>query len=379
MILIRKGTIHNGLGQVLKQTDLLIDHGQIIRIGKDLTAKEATVIEAEGKCVMPGFIDPMSSWGTSAGRGQKADNEENSDPLTPQLDSMDAFDPQSMMYQQLWEYGITAAAVLPGDKNILGGTGSVWKSWGRDPKTMCVAEKAVMRGSAKAAVKKTYGSRNIAPMTRMGLFSALRQMVAQCESKEEKEARDPKVLAMKPVLAGELPLLMSCDKAMDVRNVERALGEHPVRLIVADCYELEGLPSGLQHGLILGDLTDGFNERNLRLDYGQLFERIRQGQPVALSAFGDNSSPGREILLWNAHGLLRQARRLKAGIDAEQVLQMMTSIPARLLQVSDRIGALREGMDADVVIWSDHPLMTFDAHPETVIISGERVKGGEAR
>ena len=109
-------------------------------------------------------------------------------------------------------------------------------------------------------------------------------------------------------------------------------------------------------GLILGDLTDGFNKYNAAVNYSALFALIQAGKPVALSAFGDAVSPGREILMWNAHGLLAQARRLGAALSSEDVLKMLTSIPAQLLGVEDRIGTLAEGKDADVVVWSGNPL-----------------------
>ena len=114
------------------------------------------------------------------------------------------------------------------------------------------------------------------------------------------------------------------------------------------------------------------------MNYAALFSLIEAGKPVALSAFGDAVSPGREILMWNAHGLMAQARRLGASLSSEDVLKMLTSVPAQLLGVEDRIGSLTEGKDADIVIWSGNPLETFRALPEIVVISGEIVKGEQA-
>ena len=82
--------------------------------------------------------------------------------------------------------------------------------------------------------------------------------------------------------------------------------------------------------------------------------------------------------MWNAHGLMAQARRLGASLSSEDVLKMLTSVPAELLGVEDRIGSLTEGKDADIVIWSGNPLETFRALPEIVVISGEIVKGEQA-
>ena len=173
MILIQKGTVHDGTGRILAKTDILIDAGKIIQIGQNLKASGAQVIDAEGKCVMPGWIDPLSGWGTAAGRGQARDNDETSDPLTPQLDVVYAFDPDSMMYQELWGYGITAAGVAASNNNVLGGSAAVFKAYGRTTEAMCVKANAAMKGSVDEKVKQTYGPRNSAPLTKMGIFSDL--------------------------------------------------------------------------------------------------------------------------------------------------------------------------------------------------------------
>lgn len=51
MILIQKGTVHDGTGRILAKTDILIDAGKIVQIGQNLKAPGAQVIDAEGKCV----------------------------------------------------------------------------------------------------------------------------------------------------------------------------------------------------------------------------------------------------------------------------------------------------------------------------------------
>ena len=61
-----------------------------------------------------------------------------------------------------------------------------------------------------------------------------------------------------------------------------------------------------------------------------------------------------------------------------KLLSMLTSVPAEMLHVEDRIGSLKEGLDADIVIWNAHPLKSAAASIDTVLISGEIVQGGLA-
>jgi imidazolonepropionase-like amidohydrolase len=64
---------------------------------------------------------------------------------------------------------------------------------------------------------------------------------------------------------------------------------------------------------------------------------------------------------------------MKEGMDEEDALKAITINPAEILGVSNRLGSLEVGKDADIVIWSEHPF-TLTARPETVIISGKIIK-----
>ena len=377
MIIIKNGTVHDGSGHVFQHTDILIDKGKIIRIAENIKQEDARIIDATDQHVLPGFIDAASTWGTAAGRGQAAENDEATDPITPQMEVFYAFDPKSMMYQELWGYGITSAAVLPTDRNVLGGYGAVFKAYGHDSESMCVKDHVAMRASVNEKPKSTYGSGNTEPMTKMGIYSLIRQWLDKVHGDNEENQKDLRVRALKPVVEGKIPMVLSCNTPSEIQHALRVFSKEKVRLILSNAYGLDESLQGQVEGLILGDLTDGFNVDNTKVDYSALFELMKKGLPVALSAFSGTGSPGREILLWNAHGLLSQSRRLHAGIDSEDVLKMLTSVPATLYGVQDRIGSIREGLDADMVIWSGDPLKTFQALPKTVIISGEIVKGEE--
>ena len=377
MIIIKNGTVHDGTGHVFQHTDILIDQGKIARIAENIHQDNARVIDATGQHVLPGFIDGASTWGTSAGRGQAAENDEATDPVTPHMEVMDAFDSRSMMYQELWGYGITSAAVLPTDKNVIGGYGAIFKTWGKDTESMCVRNHIVMRASVNENPKKTYGSRNVEPMTKMGIYSLIRQWLDKVSSDKKEDQEDIRVKALKPVYEGKIPLMVSCNTGSEIQHIQRALSGQNVRLILSNAYELDENLSDKVEGIVLGDLTDGFNANHRNMNYSALFALVKKGMPVALSAFSGTGAPGREILLWNAHGLLAKARGMKENIDSEDVLKMLTSNAAKICSVQDRTGSIREGLDADVVIWTGDPLKTFQALPKTVIISGEIVKGEE--
>ncbi len=64
MILIKGGTVYDGIGNILEDTDVLIDGKTIKNIGKDLVVPEdSRIFDAKGKVVFPGFIESLNVWG----------------------------------------------------------------------------------------------------------------------------------------------------------------------------------------------------------------------------------------------------------------------------------------------------------------------------
>lgn len=375
-ILIKDGNVHDGLGKVYEAWDVLIDDGKIIKLEKNIEDKADKIIDASNQEVLPGFIDPLTGWGCAAGRGQARDNDEKSDPLTPHLSAYYAFDPNAMMYQKLWEYGITAAGIAPSNSNLLGGQIAVFKSWGTGLEDMLVKENVAMKGSL-TQFKDCYGSKNSMPMTRMGAFYMLENAVKKALSEKEEDLKDEKNIAFRKVLKKEMPLFMSCNTKADMDGVSKIFKDSDIELVLANCYGVDKSYINKNCSIILGDLTDGFNRYNAHVDFDAILDMIEADKPVSLSAYGDTTSPGREILHWNAQELLKQANCRGRKLDPEKLLAMMSSIPAKMLRVDDRIGALKVGLDADVVIWSAHPLKWANAHPTTVIVSGQLTGGDE--
>ena len=94
MYVIKNGTLYTMDQQGVIEADILIENGKIVRIGKDIAAEGATVIDASGKCVTPGFVDPHSHIG-GFGPGNEQDLNEMTNPLTPDMDAYYGIDPSS--------------------------------------------------------------------------------------------------------------------------------------------------------------------------------------------------------------------------------------------------------------------------------------------
>ena len=69
--------------------------------------------------------------------------------------------------------------------------------------------------------------------------------------------------------------------------------------------------------------------------------------------------------MWNAIEVYR------AGVPAEEIVKMMTANPAKMLGVDDRLGTLEEGKDADISVFTAHPVTSYAARVRHSIINGE--------
>lgn len=374
MVLIKNGLIHDGKGGIYPDMDILIENGMFKEISQGIEAKEnMKVIDAKGKTIFPGFIDSLNHWGCKGPGWGDDDLSENSDPVTPQLSTVYSFDHESMVFQRVFEYGVTSAGIAPSTSNVLGGQVAVFKTYGTHPYKMLVKEAAAMMASISKATKQLYGGKNLAPMTKMGAVALLKQALMDginYEPSKESTAYDGKKEAMKKVTDKRMPLFINCETKSELDALELALKDFSVDIVYTGAFGVKhesGKIAEKKQGIILGDLTQAMTTVNSTVDFQEISKLMEEGVEVAISCCGDRTASGKESLLWNA------ILCYKYGLDSEQVLKMVTSIPAKLLGVDDQIGSIEEGKDADFVIWYQNPIETYSAVAEQVYINGENV------
>ncbi|MEQ2444653.1 amidohydrolase family protein [Pseudoflavonifractor sp. CLA-AP-H29] len=365
-MLIKNGRIHDGLGNVAHQ-DLRMEDGMIRSIGADLAPLPGEeVFDAAGMEVMPGFVQPISIWGVNGSmteiRPSSNDNDERSNPIMPELDGFYAFNGRAATYQQLGAFGLTCCGVGPTDNNLFGGTIAMFCVDGVNPYRMCLKRSCGMMASVTSSLKRTYGARPQAPQTRMWIFANFDlQLRKAAEYKEEADKpKDDKLLALKQVVDGELPLFVSCDSANSARQVWDILQNYPkVKLVLLNGFGLTGEEDWIvEHKIpvIVRVASNPLDKDAMTLDWNGIAKLWKQGVPVAFSGTYTNSLGAREDMIWNG------IEMMKVLHDSAAVLPMLTSVPAKLMGVDDITGSLREGLRADVVIWSANPLESYQAH-----------------
>jgi imidazolonepropionase-like amidohydrolase len=124
--LIRNATILTVTKGKLENSDLLIQNGKIAAIGKNLAAPAgAKTIDATGKFVMPGIIDPHSHMMADA-------INEGSLSVTSMVRIRDVLNPTAVNVYRALAGGVTTINILHGSANTIGGQNAVVKlKWGR--------------------------------------------------------------------------------------------------------------------------------------------------------------------------------------------------------------------------------------------------------
>lgn len=368
-MIIRNGNLHIGDGRILERTDLRILNGKIAEISKGLSGEDEGIIDADGKEVFPGFIDPVSCIGAMGMPAKYLDNREATNPIHPEMCLKYSVDPDELSAQEFYKSGITTVGLAPDNSNIMGGQIAVFKTPELPYKERMVTERGLLKCSITSNVKKTYGDKSMMPMTKMGIFYLLEKAFQEVERKNPDEY-DEKEKVIAQILSGEKKICVAAEKMSEIQAMVHFCKQRKISLTVVDGYDfhkcLEEIKEN-QTNLILGNIANLSKVAKHKMELNCLLELIENGNLIAFTTTSGGWPEGREVMLWNAIDVYR------AGIPAEEVVKMMTSNPAKILGLENRIGSLTVGCDADISIFTGHPVTTYQARVSVSIVNGEVV------
>jgi imidazolonepropionase-like amidohydrolase len=377
-VLIKNGRIKTMTGKEFSGS-ILIEGTKIVALGEHLEAPpEARVIEAAGCWVLPGFIDSHCHVGIGEEiyREEGDDLNEVSDPLTPEARALDGINPEDKGFQDARLGGVTTVFSSPGSGNVIGGTGVVLKTAGKVVDKMLLREPAGLKVAFGENPKFVYGEQKKMPMTRMGIASLLRQALADAQTykekmvlgesdPEQKPERDLGLEVLNLVLARKIPLRAHAHRTDDIMTAIRIAREFKTDLVIEHCTEGHKIAEELaEYGypVIVGPSL--INRAKVELK-----EKTFQTAGILAKA-------GLKVALMTDHSVtpiehlpLCAALAVKDGMSEEDALKAITINAAEILGVADRVGSLEVGKDADIVIWSEHPLALM-ARPRYVLIDG---------
>lgn len=378
-ILIKNATVLTANGGTLENRDILIKNGKIAQIGRDIKASaNAQVIDATGKFVSPGIIDAHSHAMMDAVN-------EFSFAVTSMARIQDVLDPTDIAIYRALAGGVTAANLLHGSANPIGGQNSVVKfKFGRPIEDFLIADapsgiKFAMGENVKRSNSNIQpGQTRRYPATRMGTVEVIRD--AFIRARDYKQALDDfraKKTKIPPRRDLELEPLV---EVLEGKRLVHAHGyrsdEHLNLLKIADEFGFK--ISTLQHGLeaykIAPEIAKHGAGVSIFIDYwGYKIEAydaipynaaILWKNGVSVSINSDSAERMRRLNI-------DAAKTMKyGGIPEEEALKMITLNPAKQLGIDKRTGSIEIGKDADIVIWTAHPFSVY-ARPEYTMIEGE--------
>lgn len=377
-LLIKNGTILTVTKGTLTESDVLVVNGKISAIGKALKAPAgARTIDATGKYVMPGIIDAHSHSALDA-------INEGTTPVSAEVATGDLVNPFDISIYRALAGGVTTIHAMHGSANSIGGQCETLKlRWGiKDPELLKM-EGAPRTIKFALGENPTRGGRSkrVQPTTRMGVEAVIRNAFNQAREYEiakakyaEEKKTNPYALppqynlrmeTLSDILSGKI--IIHChsyrsDEILMMLNVCKDFGIKKI------CFQHvnEGFkvaPELAAYGASASVFADWWAYK-FEVYYSTAYNAaILSKNGVVTSLNSDDD----ELMRHLYHEAAKTQKY--GGLTDEEALALITINPAKQLGIESRVGSLEVGKDADIAIFSAHPLSIY-AIPQQTIVDG---------
>lgn len=368
----KAGKIITVSGESISPGVLIIAQGKILEVGSEVQVpKKASVVDLSKYTIFPGLVHAGES------RSVDGSSNEESSEITPDFRVRNSFNPDSPILIRLRKMGVTTVHIEPGDRNVIGGLSSVYKTTRGAMVRPDVALKAVMGerpssgNSAPRYSAPSFYSRR--PTTRMGVVWEFRKAFIQARKSRDEKRTDISegISILLKALKKDLPVRIYASRSFDIETAVRLAEEFGLNIQIEGAEEAyhcvktlleKDIPVALRPQYQTGDMYLR-NGGESRLD---TFARLsRAGVRVALLPIG--SEPGSSLLATASFSV-------RCGAGRREAIRAITMIPAQMIGVSDRVGSLEPGKDADFLVLNGDPLDP-KTRIQSVFINGEKVSG----
>jgi imidazolonepropionase-like amidohydrolase len=354
----------------LDRGSVLVRDGKIAAVGNGMEVPDgAEIIDARDMIMTPGFVDAHThmgmSWQELAG---ESDTNESTGVNNAHLRALDSIDPKDIAFDDALLNGVTTVMVHPGKLMVwrqtispIAGQSVVLKTRGTITHREILREPAGMKLAVGNEVAEFLNNRGIGPNSRMGIVAFIRGALFEAQRYRPEERgsgsgeRDLKMEALSRLLSRELRAYVHVHGADDILSVLRLAEEYDLDIVLEHATEghlvsQELAASGVP--CVVGPIT---RARASRLR--QELQNLSQETPGILAAAGvkvalmtDHPSEPIQFLPIIAGEAARE------GMAYEEALKSITINAAEIMGVSDRVGSIEVGKDADLVIHDGDPL-----------------------
>ena len=367
-------------GYVVISDDKIQDVGDM----KDFVSDESdfsSVYDGKGKILVPGFVDAHCHVGLfEEGVGDIGmDGNEDTSPVTPQLRAIDAVNPFDSAFKDAIAGGVTTVVTGPGSANVIGGQFAAMKTVGRCVDEMIIKAPVSVKVALGENPTSVYSARKEAPVTRMATAAILRETLMIAEEYNEKVKAykenpdendkpefDFKSEALLPVLNREIPFKVHAHRADDICTAIRIAEEFNVRITLEHCTEghlISDIIKKKNIPVMLGPTLTSKSKlelKNLSFDIYKCME----DEGIDFAIITDHP----EITIDNLY--LCAALAVKNGLSKEAALKGITINAAKNNDIEKRVGSIKKGKDADLVI-IEGELFSLDSKIKKVFTEGK--------
>jgi len=375
---VRGDVVHTMAGQAIEDGVVLSVDGRITAVGRasdiDIPGGYDVVHAA---VVTPGLVDAYTVVGLAGYLNQPHDQDqvERSGPIQPELRAIDAYNPREALVEWVRGFGVTTMHTGHGPGVLVSGQTMIVKTTGNDvaeavvdPATMVAV---TLGNGARESGGKSPGSRSkMIAMLRAELIKAQDYAEKRDTAEEGKEpARNLRMEAFAAVLSGDMRLLVTVERANDILTVLRLAEEFGIDIVldsaaeaylVTDQIKAAGVPV-ITHPTMA---RHGGERENATFEAAKHLRDA--GIEFALQSGFEAYVPKTRVILFEA------AVAAANGLSFDEALASITINAARLLGVSDRVGSLEIGKDADFALYDGDPF-EYTTHAVGVVIDGHVV------
>lgn len=363
---------------ILEDGWVLIRDGKIAQIGTGGYPRiAAETIDATGMHITPGLIDAHSHTGLF-----RFGVNESGQAVTSEVRISDSIDPAHPGYYRELAGGLTSSLLLHGSANPIGGQSQTIKlRWDSDKPTDMHFEDAkdgIKFALGENVKQSNWGDSNTTryPQTRMGVETLMRDRFIRAReyaargNKTEAGYRDLELETLAEILAGDRLIHCHSYRQDEILMLCRIAEEFGFKI------------GTFQHGLETYKVAEVVKEHaigaSIFSDWWAYKYEVVDAIPFAgpinhevglLTSFNSDSDDVARRMHVEAGKALKYAKLSGIEMTEQQALDFVTMNPAKQLMIDDRVGSLERGKDADVVVWTGHPLSSL-SRPEMTFVDG---------
>jgi imidazolonepropionase-like amidohydrolase len=376
---IRGGVVHTmGPAGTIRDGVVIIQDGRISVVG---TAAEVAIPEGApvltAEVVTPGLIDAHCVVGLSGIYNQPHDSDqiERSGPIQPELRALDAYNPQERLVEWVRSFGVTTIHTGHAWGELISGQTIIVKTAGRTVEEALLRAPGAVAATLSPWAQKSDGK---SPGTRGKMMALLRAELIRAREYLHKQAQDDpnqkpernlRYEVLGRVLTGEVPLMITANRAQDIVSALRLAREFGLKVWLDSAAEAYLLVNEIRTAdvpvIVHPTMFRAWGETE-NLSYETAAVLKRAGIPIALQSGYESYVPKTRVVLFEA------ALAAANGLSFEDALASITIDAARILGIAERVGSLEVGKDGDAALYDGDPF-EYTTHCTGVVINGRPV------